>query len=350
MEKVGAYTDRATEIGEWRSGNPGLGQQATPMLAAYFNMLQRELVAVVESAGIELDEGDDEQLVKAITAIASVVPKAWSAISEKPTTLYGYGITDALRCRIGVDIEDPATSWNAIVDEGMHPKLILGSNPQGPGTANYFYCRTYVRGISGARQQFAEPYATPAGAGKMYWRGLNGDDWSPWVRVLDSTDATELSPAGEVASFARNSAPAGWLKANGAAISRTTYGALFAAIGTTFGAGDGSTTFNLPDLRGEFVRGWDDGRGVDSGRAFGSSQKGSLVTFDPTSVSTALTALHSTGADGTARVDIGLDAINSSEYPGIDVGSAAAGSTLTVSSAAGVSRPRNIALLACIKY
>ena len=68
------------------------------------------------------------------------------------------------------------------------------------------------------------------------------------------------------------SLPTGWLKANGAAVSRTTYSNLFAAIGTTYGVGDGSTTFNIPDLRGEFIRGWDDGRGVDSGRTLGSWQ------------------------------------------------------------------------------
>lgn len=79
-------------------------------------------------------------------------------------------------------------------------------------------------------------------------------------------------PSGAVMTFAMNTAPTGWLKANGAAVSRTTYAALFSAIGTTFGVGNGSTTFNLPDLRGEFMRGWDDGRGVDSGRAFGSAQ------------------------------------------------------------------------------
>ena len=67
-------------------------------------------------------------------------------------------------------------------------------------------------------------------------------------------------------------APSGYLKCNGAAVSRTTYADLFAIIGTTHGSGDGSTTFNVPDLRGEFVRGWDDSRGVDSGRSFGSSQ------------------------------------------------------------------------------
>ena len=79
-------------------------------------------------------------------------------------------------------------------------------------------------------------------------------------------------PAGAVMPFAQSSAPTGWLKCNGAAVSRTTYATLFAAIGTTYGAGDGSTTFNLPELRGEFIRGLDDSRGIDTARALGSAQ------------------------------------------------------------------------------
>lgn len=66
--------------------------------------------------------------------------------------------------------------------------------------------------------------------------------------------------------------PAGWLECNGAAISRAAYAKLFLAIGETYGAGDGATTFNLPDLRGEFIRGLDAGRGVDAGRVLGSGQ------------------------------------------------------------------------------
>ena len=80
------------------------------------------------------------------------------------------------------------------------------------------------------------------------------------------------TPTGSVYTFAGATVPTGWLKCNGALLSRTTYAALFAVIGTTYGAGDGSTTFALPDLRGEFVRGFDDARGVDSGRALGSKQ------------------------------------------------------------------------------
>lgn len=80
-------------------------------------------------------------------------------------------------------------------------------------------------------------------------------------------------PSGAIMPFARDSAPNGWLECRGQAVSRTTYAALFAAIGTTFGTGNGSSTFNLPNMRGQFVRGWNEtSSGLDSGRAFGSTQ------------------------------------------------------------------------------
>jgi microcystin-dependent protein len=78
----------------------------------------------------------------------------------------------------------------------------------------------------------------------------------------ESTFVRDDSLVGQVATFARTTAPTGWLLCNGQAVSRTTYSALFAAIGTTYGAGNGSTTFNLPDCRNEFFRGWDGNTGV----------------------------------------------------------------------------------------
>lgn len=88
------------------------------------------------------------------------------------------------------------------------------------------------------------------------------------------TDALgrQWAPPGTHAEFYGTTAPLGWLKENGAAVSRTVYAALFAQIGTTFGAGDGFNTFNLPDTRGEFIRMLDDGRGVDASRVLGSKQ------------------------------------------------------------------------------
>lgn len=88
----------------------------------------------------------------------------------------------------------------------------------------------------------------------------------------DWQEALGLDQTGMVCYFAQSTPPAGYLKRNGAAVSRTTYARLFAKIGTTYGSGDGSTTFNLPDGRGVFDRGLDDGRGLDPGRVLGSYQ------------------------------------------------------------------------------
>lgn len=78
--------------------------------------------------------------------------------------------------------------------------------------------------------------------------------------------ANAAIPAGMVVDFAGGTAPSGWLLCYGQAVSRTTYSALFGAIGTTWGTGDGSTTFNLPDLRGRVRAGRDDMGGTAAGR------------------------------------------------------------------------------------
>lgn len=92
------------------------------------------------------------------------------------------------------------------------------------------------------------------------------------LTALTTSITANTAPSGTVSMFAASTPPSGWLECNGAAVSRATYSALFTAIGTTWGAGNGSTTFNVPDFRGEFARGYDNGRGVDSARVFGSAQ------------------------------------------------------------------------------
>lgn len=152
------------------------------------------------------------------------------------------------------------------------------------------------------------------------------------------------TPAGAVAFFAMNTPPAGWVKANGAAVSRTTYASLFAAIGTTYGAGNGSSTFNLPDMRGEFPRGWDDGRGVDSGRGFGSGQGDQNKEHRHDSNTPALFASGSASSWGSSLIaKPNSDGRSSSALAvGVSAFSSYEGGSET--------RPRNIALLACIKF
>lgn len=153
---------------------------------------------------------------------------------------------------------------------------------------------------------------------------------------INASASLVAMPSGAVAHFAMSSAPSGWLKANGAAVSRTTYANLFAAIGTTFGTGDGSTTFNLPDLRGEFLRGWDDGRGADSGRVFGSNQAAAFASHTHTTAPFL-------GNINWSRAGFAPDGLG---FLTNEVG----GGPGTVSATGGSeTRPRNVALLACIK-
>ena len=137
----------------------------------------------------------------------------------------------------------------------------------------------------------------PVDADEIWRRGKDySGNWTAWEKITVSpaelTAAVESSvPSGAVMHFAMQSAPTGWLKADGSAVSRTQYPVLFAAIGTTFGVGDGRTTFNLPDLRGEFVRGWGDSRGVDRGRAFGCAAVLSAPCSAPASAAIACISL-----------------------------------------------------------
>lgn len=210
-----------------------------------------------------------------------------------------------------------------------------------------------------------------------------------------------LDMAGQVAFFAQSAPPPGWLKANGAAVSRTTYDRLFARIGTQYGVGNGTSTFNLPDARGEFLRVWDDGRTLDNGRAFGSVQGGLLLSHvhglnDPGHAHGVYDAGHAHGAwtdsqgnhshangtvrtglaDGNAGYGIGIAGgyQNNVLIPGmhgqhvtdtqglhghnVGVGTSgtgiaiyAAGTGQSVQAAGGAeNRPRNLALPAFIKY
>ena len=155
------------------------------------------------------------------------------------------------------------------------------------------------------------------------------------VEVAEFTpNGFSLLPAGMIMPFAGQTLPSNWLECDGSAISRTGYSALFSAIGTTYGAGNGST-FNLPDLRGEFVRGWDHGRGIDSGRSFGSYQGHALEE-------------HQHSFEGYSRLsgsdyDMIQTSNKDSSFDSTPVGD------VTGATTANETRPRNIALMYCIK-
>ena len=88
---------------------------------------------------------------------------------------------------------------------------------------------------------------------------------------LAASAISTIMPTASIMPYAGVSAPTGFLLCDGAAISRTIYSALFALVGTTYGAGDGSSTFKIPDLRGRVIAGQDDMGGSSANRLTGQS-------------------------------------------------------------------------------
>ena len=164
---------------------------------------------------------------------------------------------------------------------------------------------------------------------------------------FDGTQDINATPAGTIMYFARDWAPTGWLKANGAAVSRTAYAGLFAVLGTYYGSGDGSTTFNLPDLRGEFIRSYDDRRGVDPGRRNGSWQGDAIRNI--TGACSGAMGVVFDGFAGAFFDDGTRDATVATSTTKVTYNDDFCFDASRVVPTANENRPRNIALLACIK-
>lgn len=186
------------------------------------------------------------------------------------------------------------------------------------------------------------------------------------------------SEVGKIFMVAMDTPPPGSFRANGAAVSRTVYAALFAKIGTRYGAGDGVNTFNLPDPRGRFPRFLDDGRGIDVGRVLGSHQEQSIQSHTHEATTAAAgghvpTARMDEQGEHTHQIDKSL---NSNNTPGPFLSPANNNGAKSVSDPAGAhrhtitvdpvpdhvhavtvkptggteTRPANTAFLVCIKY
>ena len=112
------------------------------------------------------------------------------------------------------------------------------------------------------------------------FEGYNGTAWGGLASGV---------PVGTILAHASNTPPSGFLECNGSNISRSTYATLFSTISTTFGVGDGSSTFALPDLRGQFIRGWANTGSTDASRVFGSTQTDQNKNHTHTTDSTTLT-------------------------------------------------------------
>ncbi|MEO4030027.1 phage tail protein [Chromobacterium vaccinii] len=320
--------------GDGKAGNPAVALANSGVAAGSYGIVTVDAMGRV-TAGRQMGAGD-------------VPAHDWSKItSGKPTTLAGYGIVDAVRP------SDLAAA--GFMDTAM--RLTTGACADFRRNGIY-YVEAPVSGRPASAggimvvnwlDQFWGTLTYYAWGGVTYEMRVEAGTAGAWQVV--AKQAT-VAPPGQVAFFAGSAVPDGWLRANGAAVSRDAYAALFASIGTTYGAGDGKTTFTLPDLRGEFVRGWDDSGKVDSNRRLGSWQKGSLAAFDPTKSNPAVSSICSDVDDRPAIYDsAGYDVPELSKYPRLTVtATTAAREGDPLDGLSGVVRPRNIALQACIKH
>jgi phage-related tail fiber protein len=153
-------------------------------------------------------------------------------------------------------------------------------------------------------------------------------------------------PVGSIVAFPVDAPPPGFLELDNSVKSSATYPDLSAYLGGKFNKGDeGIGNFRLPEARGEFLRGWDHGRGVDAGRVVGSTQKGTVTTFD-SNPNPNLTVEVVQASVAAAQADV----FTSADYPGVARTYTTSGVvTSSILADGGVVRPRNIAVMWCIK-
>lgn len=322
----------------FRAGNIALGIEATSFSDEWCNGVQEELANVIEGQGLVLAANDRTQLRQAITKMIQSGNRTVviDAVTFAPavTTSGQVVYWDNANARFDLAIADGTDKQNTVGVADLAATSVVA-----------FGDATLFAGLTPGGRYYLS--AATAGAMTTVKPSLNA------IFVGVARTATEVfididfAPAGVATGtliyVPANVAPAGYIKANGALLSRATYADLLAygqGSGNMaandgawtegqFSPGDGATTFRIPDGRGRIVRAWDDGRGIDTGRALGSSQAGSIQSN-----------YHQIQSGG-----LGSGAIwATGDTPGSMV------ATVNLVADGTETRPANIAWLACIKY
>lgn len=291
------------------------------------------------------------------------------------TTSLDYVIDPNTGQRIHQDNQAVPTVWSAkdacmliwelmeiVKAGGIAPKAFNPADPQSYTTVLRALQAMYVR----QGRAIAYYDAVPAAKAEpvIYVTPFGVMTWSDSAKLYRSVDC------GAVILHSATTARAGYIKGHGVTLSKTTYAGLWSwaqenglvvasaawTAGTAMYADLGGDNFRTPDLRGEFFRAWDEGRGVDAGRQAGSWQKGTVHTLG-TGPSTDTVTDYSTYTGDTAITDMGLDIVTPDGYPSaraIDTGASGIFRTAValtkIEMAYGVTRPRNVALTVCIKF
>ncbi|WP_157783643.1 tail fiber protein, partial [Bradyrhizobium liaoningense] len=323
-------------------------------------------VAEAQAAATSAGASSSSASASAASALASALAAAASASSvnlslylPKAGNLAGIGSPATARANIeapkidGSDLtgrlatttDASVTDWNNAIASGWYSGGAGAANS--PDAAQFWLVQTIAFGARTITQ-----IAYNAGSANVSVEAVtpyrrhsydNGSTivWQPWQSMGPV-------PVGSTIWVNGITAPPGYIKENGALLSRATYPALYAygaasgnmvseaswsANSGAFSTGDLSTTFRIPDSRGEFIRGYDDGRGVDSGRVLGARQADDLKSHT-----------HSVAGGTIGGTINGLS-------DGSNRGTPIAPAPISINSTGGTeTRPRNIAKLACIKY
>lgn len=199
------------------------------------------------------------------------------------------GSVNALACTLSPSISAPVP--------GMPIRLLIAHTNTGPATLNPGSGVSPITNIHGAALVGGE--LVIGCIGTFIWDTVTSS--YQWMGTSPGTNRT-----GEVVDFAGSAAPAGSVLCFGQAISRTTFALLFAIIGTTYGVGDGSTTFNVPDLRGRVIAGRDNMGGTPAGLLTSTTMSPDGNTDGAVGGSQQNTAVTTVNVTGNATGNIGV--------------------------------------------
>lgn len=330
-------------------------------------------IAVAQAAAAAASGSSTSAATSATNAATSAAQAAASAGSvnltlflSKAGNLAGIGAPDTARANISAMKTDASDAtgrltrfaannvvidWNSATGSGWYTGASAANSP--PGFANWV-AQVIAVESTGFCTQTAYPYGAATSGHtsdvtpfrRWSYDPGTGRVWTPW-------ESASTVAVGSIHWFSASIAPTGYVKADGSLLSRTTYPALYSYAASSgsfvaeaswstfngaYSSGDLTTTFRVPDLRGEFIRGWDNGRGVDAGRPIGSFQ-GDLLR-DHTHPYNNGSNNNGGGGNGgySGTGNILNQNTNAATTGGVNGGLGGA-----------ETRPRNVALLPCIK-
>jgi hypothetical protein len=275
------FDQPASPDASYINANPSLGIKGSILDGIAVEQVQREILKVVTEAGLTPADGDLTQLWQAIQSLAGTITNTaitnyligGSVAVNIPYAVAG-GTADVITAAFSPVLGSLVDGQVAIVKIGASSNATTTPTLNANGLGAKVISRNDGSALAAAdlvAQGFAVfVYDTATTS----WKFVAGIALSGG----GGTGGGSLVP-GCIYTWPTETPPTGALECNGAAVSRSTYSRLYGILGTLYGPGNGSTTFNLPDLRGEIVRGWDHARSIDPDRTI-RTDRGDGTTGD----------------------------------------------------------------------